>query len=146
MPKFDEESIGGELEYKFTKWLDEKFKDRVGVVPEPSRPAVNALMKKVQGNFKEMGLVDESDDDSTTPSEIADRMNKIVDDDLFEKMATKITEAVAEVCGGKPSLETLMALPYRPFMGFFGFLVGNLMNPEASKPVTSTSPRRLTSV
>jgi hypothetical protein len=145
MPKFDENSIGGELEYSFEKWLG-AGKDHKGVVPEPSRPAVNQLMNKVQSNFKELGIVDEADDGSTTPSEIADRMNKIDDTELFEKMATAITEAVAEVCGGTPSLKTLMALPYRPFMGFFGYLVGNLMNPESSAPVTNNSPRRLTSV
>jgi hypothetical protein len=146
MPKFDEGSIGGELEYKFTKWLDESYKDRVGVVPEPSRPAVNSLMKRIQNDFKEMGIVDNEDGGSTTPGEIADRMNKIDDDALFETLAIKITEAVADVCNGTPSLKTLMALPYRPFMGFFGFLVGNLMNPEASKPDSNNSPRRLTSV
>lgn len=145
MPKFDESYIGGELEYSFEKWLG-TGKDHRGVVPEPSRPAVNALMKRIQNNFKEAGLVDEKDDNSTTPSEIADRMNKIDDDEMFEKLATSITEAVAEVCGGTPSLKTLMALPYRPFMGFFGYLVGNLMSPETSAPGTNNSPRRLTSV
>jgi hypothetical protein len=141
MPKFNAESIGGELEFDFSPWGGP-----VGVVPEPSRIAVNSLMKKIQADFKELGLVDEDDDDSTTPGEIADRMNKVDDEKLFEKMAANITEAVAEVCGGTPSLKVLEALPYRPFMGFFGFLVGNLMNPEASKPGTNISPRRLTSV
>jgi hypothetical protein len=144
MPKFDIDSIGGELEYDFTKWLG-SGSDYVGVVNEPSRTAVNDLMKRIQQAFKETGIVDSADDDSTTPGEIADRMNKIDDDELFETMADKITDAVAVACGGRPALETLKALPYRPFMGFFGFLVGNLMNPEGSKPVTNNSPRRLTS-
>lgn len=146
MPKFNADSIGGELEYDFSPWLGTEFKDRRGAVNEPSRIAVNALMKNVQNNFKELGIVDEEDDSSTTPAEIADRMNKLDNNELFEQMATKITEAIADVCGGKPSLDTLMALPYRPFMGFFGFLVGNLMSPEASSPGTNNSPRRLTSV
>jgi hypothetical protein len=129
------------LEYDFRPW-----DGPAGVVPEPSRIAVNSLMKKIQSDFKELGIVDAEEDDSTTPGEIADRMNKLHDEELFEKMAANITEAVAEVCGGSPSLKVLEALPYRPFMGFFGFLVGALMNPEASKPGTNNSPRRLTSV
>jgi hypothetical protein len=141
MPKFDSSSIGGELDFDFTKWGG-----KAGTVPEPSRPAVNKLMKKIQSDFKKLGMVGEEDDESTTPGEIADRMNKIDDEELFETMANNITDAVAELCGGTPSLKELQALPYRPFMGFFGFLVGNLMNPEASKPGTNNSPRRLTSV
>lgn len=146
MPKFNAETIGGRLEYDFSDWLDKEYTDRRGVVPEPSRQAVNDLMRKIQSNFKELGLASEDDDESTTPSEIADRVNRIADDEMFEKLAEAINEAVGEVCAGTPSVTTLSALPYRPFMGFFGFLVGNLMNPEASKPGTNNSPRRLTSV
>lgn len=146
MPKFNAETIGGKLEYDFSDWLGKEFPDRRGVVPEPSRTAVNDLMRKIQTNFKELGLANEDDDESTTPAEIADRVNKIADDDMLEKISEAINAAVAELCAGTPSVDTIEALPYRPFMGFFGFLMGNLMNPEASKPGTNSSPRRLTSV
>lgn len=146
MPKFNADTIGGELEYDFSPWLSKEFSDRRGVVPEPSRAAVNDLMRKIQSNFKELGLANEDDDDSTTPAEIADRVSKIADDEMFEKIAEAINAAVGELCAGTPSVDTIEALPYRPFMGFFGFIVGNLMNPEASKPGTNNSPRRLTSV
>lgn len=141
MPKFDGGSIGGSLEYDLTEWGGGP-----GIVPEPSRPAVNKMMKAVQSSFKELGLADVTGGDSTTPNEIADTMNKIEDDEVFEKMTTRMTESVAELCGGKPSLHDLQALPYRPFMGFFGWLMGNLMDPELNKPGTDSSPRRLRSV
>src|ERR1044072_1650810 len=144
MPSFGVDTIGGTLDYDFTTWLGEGD-DHKGTVNEPSRAAGNSVMKKIQSTFKDSGVVDAAADESTTPAEVANTMNKLTDDELFEKLANDITTAIAEVCGGRPSLETLQALPYRPFMGFFGFLIGNLMNPESSKLGTNISPRRLTS-
>lgn len=140
MPKFDSSTIGGSLDFDFTGWGGSK-----GTVPEPSRPAVNKLLKKVQNSFKDLGLVDENSGDSTTPDQVRATMDKIEDEALFEKMTEAMTAAVADVCGGTPSLEELTALPYRPFMGFFGFLMGNLVDPEGLRSGTSNSPRRLTS-
>jgi len=48
-------------------------------------------MKQIQTAFKETGIVDASDDASTTPTEIADRMNKIDDDELFQTMTRSQT-------------------------------------------------------
>ena len=138
MPKFDADSIGGDIEYDFTKWNGPK-----GVVPEPPRGLVNDMMKKVSAAFKELGV---SDKDNLTPEDVADTMNEVEDDEMFQKLTDKLVEILAEVCSGSPSKEALAALPYRPFMGFFGYLIGNLTNPEGSTPGTNNSPRRLRSV
>lgn len=143
MPKFDASTIGGDIEYDFSKWGGP-----AGVVPEPPRNAVSKLMKTVSTAFKEMGLRDEdADDESLTPNDVVNTMAKAEEDDeeLFEKLTEKLTDALAEVCAGSPSRDALAALPYRPFMGFFGYLIGNLTNPEGTRPGTSNS-RRLRSV
>lgn len=141
MPKFDADSIGGDLEYDFTKWGGPK-----GVVPEPPRAAVNGMMKKISSAFKEVGLRDEdADDESLTPDQVASTMDKVEDEEMFEKLNDHLLGALADVCGGSPTREQLDALPYRPFMGFFGYLIGNLTNPEGSTPGTKSS-RRLRSV
>lgn len=141
MPKFDGASIGGDLEYDFSRWSGP-----TGVVPEPPRAAVNTLMKSISVAFKDLGLRDEDEtDDSLTPNDVEKTMNQIEDEELFEKMNEKLLDALAKVCAGSPSRENLEALPYRPFMGFFGYLIGNLTNPEGSKPGTTSSPRRLRS-
>lgn len=142
MPKFDASSIGGDLEYDLSKWGGP-----VGVVPEPPRSAVTKLMKEISIAFKESGLRDKDEDDDTlTPDEVERTMNQVEDEEMFERLTEKLIDALAKVCGGSPSREALEALPYRPFMGFFGYLVGNLTNPEGSKPGTNNSRGRLRSV
>lgn len=142
MPKFDASSIGGDLEYDFTTWGGPK-----GIVPEPPRAAVNGMLKSISSSFKEVGLRDDDESDEVlTPDEVADTMNKVEDDEMFEKLNAKLLDALTEVCGGSPSREALDKLPYRPFMGFFGYLIGNLTNPEESKPGTANSQKRLRSV
>jgi hypothetical protein len=140
MPKFDAGSIGGAIEYDFTEWGGS-----AGVVPEPSRRAVKKFMDDIQKGFKEIGLRDKDDPDTTTPDEVVDTMNNIEDDEVFQRTADMLTKAVAEICDGSPSYEDLANLHYRPFMGFFGYLIGELMNPEVSRSDTKNS-RRLRSV
>lgn len=141
MPKFNAESIGGEIEYDFTKWGGPE-----GVVPEPPRHLVNALMKNITKAFKDADLGPETGEGEVlSPEQVADTMNKIEDEEMFQNLTDKLVEHLAEVCGGSPSKKDLEALPYRPFMGFFGYLIGNLTNPEASAPDTNSS-RRLRSV
>ena len=140
MPKFDAGSIGGPIEYDFTAWGGS-----AGVVPEPSRRAVKKFMDDIQRGFKEIGLRDKDDPDTTTPDEVVDTMNNIEDDEVFQRTADMLTKAVAEVCDGSPSFDDLANLHYRPFMGFFGYLIGELMNPEVSRSDTKNS-RRLRSV
>lgn len=136
MPKFNADSIGGELEYDFSRWGGPQ-----GVVPEPPRFAVNKMLKGVNAAFKDLGLIEEDNEDTITADGVADTMNKIEDEEIFEKLQDRLLEVIAEVCAGSPSREVLEKLPYRPFQGFFGYLVGSLTNPEASTPDTKNSRR-----
>lgn len=154
MPKFDAGSVG-EIEYDFTSWgINDK-----GVVPEPSRAQVNKMMKDVQLAFKEMELGDVEDN----PRAIAAAMQAIEEDDVFSKMTERLVECMAVLCGadcseisvidndtqsevtvkewqgGKPSYQSLAALPYRVFMAFFGYIMNEVMSPEASTPGTTST-------
>jgi hypothetical protein len=141
VPTFDDSTIGGELAYDFTKWNGPK-----GTVPEPPRFAVNRLLRKVDETFKDLGLKDTDDTSELGVDDVADTMNKIDDEEKFVKLQEALLDALAELCDGNPSREVLEALPYRPFQGFFGYLIGNLTNPEVSVSGTSNSQRRLKSV
>jgi hypothetical protein len=141
MPKFDADSIGGSLDFDFSSWLDPKLGTIIGSVTEPPRSAVNKLMKSVTAAFKEMGIGNKEEGENLTPTEVANEMDKIEDEETFEKLNGMLLDALTEVCGGTPSKDVLHALPYRPFMGFFGYLIGNLTNPEASAPATNSRPR-----
>ena len=165
MPKFDGKSLGGDLQYDFTEY---GHPDIVGTVPEPSRFAAKRFFKEVQAVFKKLSLVDEDDEsDSASPDQIVAVMNKVDDEELFDQLTDGITDCLARLCGGEqvndssvvgggvggtvwiggsPTHAQLTALGYRPFMGFFGYLMQNLMNPELQAPATTNSPVRLRSV
>jgi hypothetical protein len=135
MPKFDASSIEV-IAYDFTSWgVNEQ-----GDVPEPSRDQVNKMMAIVQTAFRELGIGDEKDD-LGTPEAITRAMKSIEDDDVFEQLTAKLIVAIADVCSGHPSKEALEALPYRIFMGFFGYLMGEIMSPEVSRPGMTTSQK-----
>lgn len=142
MPKFDAGSVSA-IEYDFSGFKDDNglpIEDK-GSVPEPSRAHVNQVMKQIQAAFKEMGF-----DDVDSPEDVSSRMNRIEDEDMFEKMTEKLVGLISDLCGGSPSYESINRLPYRPFMAFFGYLMGEVMSPETSKPATNPSQNRLRSV
>jgi hypothetical protein len=170
VPKFSGSSIGGKVEYDFSEWGGP-----AGVVEEPSRIAVKRFMQGAQQVFKDLGLRDDKEDedgeDSISPNDLVETMNEIDDEEVFDKLTEGLLGEIAMLCGakrieretpsevggempttevtyegGSPSYAVLTALPYRPFMGFFGYLMENIMNPELSRPVTTQSPRKLRSV
>ena len=157
MPKFDGSSLGGDLAYDFTAYGHPEIQ---GVVPEPSRFAAKRFFKEVQQVFKSLNVAEDESADTTSPDEIVRVMNKIDDEEMFDKLTEGVTDALARLCGGelkgegedarwvggRPSHEQLTALGYRPFMGFFGYLMQNLMNPELQAPASMNSPVRLRSV
>jgi hypothetical protein len=155
VPKFDGNSLGGDLAYDFT---DYGHPDIKGVVPEPSRFAAKRFFKEVQQVMKSLDLVNEEDKDkdSASPDDIVKAMNAVDDEEMFDKLTDGVTDCLARLCGaeqkpegwvgGSPSHSQLTALGYRPFMGFFGYLMQNLMNPELQAPASMNSPVRLRSV
>ena len=153
MPRFDGDSLGGDLAYDFTAY---GHPDIVGVVPEPSRFAAKRFFKEVQQVMKSLDIAKDPEADTTSPDQIVEVMNAIDDEEMFDKMTDGITDCLARLCGGEqqgetwtggsPSHSQLTALGYRPFMGFFGYLMQNLMNPELQAPGTTRWPVRLRSV
>ena len=164
MPKFDGESLGGDLAYDFTAY---GHPDIVGIVPEPSRFTAKRFFKEVQRVMKDLDLLkdEDKDKDTASPDQIVAVMNEVDDEEMFDKLTDGITDCLARLCageevpdssapdegktvwiGGSPSHAQLTALGYRPFMGFFGYLMQNLMNPELQAPASKASPVRLRSV
>ena len=153
MPRFDGDSLGGDLAYDFTAY---GHPDIVGTVPEPSRFAAKRFFKEVQQVFKSLDIAKDKEADTTSPDQIVEVMNAVDDEELFDKLTEGITDCLAKLCGaeyqndtwmgGSPTHKQLTALGYRPFMGFFGYLMQNLMNPELQAPGTKNSPVRLRSV
>jgi hypothetical protein len=165
MAKFSRESIA-KVEYDFSEFEDEDGKPILdeGFVKSPSRKLVNSTMKKITKAFEDLGIENVGEN----PQAITAAVNSVDDEDTdtFEKMTNSILFAMAELCGntpvkktededgnpineqdqeiisfkndGKPSYDSLSRLDYVAFMGFFGYVMGEMMNPEVS--TTGTKP------
>lgn len=143
MPKFDASSIE-DCEYDFTgiRGVDGEFIQDKGVVPEPSRQLVKATMKTVAAAYRDVS----GEEIEETPDAIAEAMEKLDTDEAFERMADGTLVALIDFCQGHPSKESLEALPWPRFMAFFGYIMENMLSPEASKPVGKQQVRSLRSV
>lgn len=148
MPKFDASTIG-DVEYDFTVWkgcrgshYEGRPIDDKGIVPEPSRDLVSRTMKAITAAFKENDInnVDEN------PDSVVKVMEKLEDDAMFMKLSDELLDAIAELCDGAPTRDSLESLGWRRFMAFFGYVMRELMSPEVEKPSTNESSVRLRSV
>lgn len=167
MAKFSRESID-KVEYDFSEFEDEDGKPILdeGVVKEPSRKLVNATMKKITAAFDDLGIQGVSENPTAIASAMNSVGED--DQDTFERMTDSILYSMAELCGntpireerpeglegpegrsedmpiksfkndGKPSFDSLSRLDYVAFMGFFGYVMGQMMNPEVSTTGTKS--------
>lgn len=144
MPKFDASSLS-DVEYDFTGWksvIDRQTINDKGVIPEPSSDLVGRTMKRITEAYKSTGMGDVDEN----PEAVAEAMQKIDDEETFQKMANELLGAIAELCDGAPKKESLEALGWRRFMAFLGYVMKELMSPELSSADTGNTPARLRSV
>jgi hypothetical protein len=144
LPKFDASSIE-ECEYDFTGirsvHTGEFIQDK-GVVPEPSRQLVSDTMKLISASIKDVT----GKEVDPTPGAVTELLETIEDDDVFERMSEGMFTALVDFCRGHPTRESLDALPWNRFMAFFGYLMENMLSPEASTPAVKQPLRTLKSV
>ncbi|MGE5612678.1 MAG: hypothetical protein ACM3UO_00185 [Bacillota bacterium] len=128
---FDAAAIFEELDYDFTKFSNAP--DAKGIVPEPTRDQINAfreVMAEVYPTKK-----NDKNEDVLDVDAIAAR-TKEADAALEES----ILIGLAALCSEQPSLDTLIALPWRIQNAFFGWVFGTFFGQTAaSTPVTNTS-------
>jgi len=147
MPKFDASSVA-DVEYDLTgiRGTDGDYIQDKGVVPEPSRELVKATMRKISAAYNENVAKDDSEEIGETPDEVAEAFSNLDSDEAFDKMADALLEAITEFCQGHPSPESIERLPWPRFMAFFGYIMENMLSPEASSVGTKATPKRLRSV
>jgi hypothetical protein len=148
MPKFDASSVS-DIEYDFTGWngirgsaYEGRPIDDKGSVPEPSRQMVSQTMTRVANAFKALDM----DEVEETPEGIAQAMEKVSDEETFDRLGDELMATVSELCDGHPRRESLEALGWRKFMAFFGYVMGEMMSPEVEGIASRTTPKRLRSV
>jgi hypothetical protein len=137
-----------DLDWDFTK-----FGQGSGTTPEPSarqlrvyRKEFQSLMTAARGSLAnevearikavERGEVP---DVISLDQALADMGQFSGDEPVVEAMEDTLCEMVAKVCSNTPSKEQLLGLPMRIRLAFFGWLNGQLLDPNFVPTVTSRS-------
>src|SRR4029453_4133297 len=114
---------------------------------EPSRHLVSETMRRISAAYNELDPnAEEQLEDDPSPGAVKEAMEKLSNEDAFEKMADALVVIGGDFCKGPPRLESVEALSWNRFMAFFGYIMENMLSPEASKPGTNDTPKRLRSV
>jgi hypothetical protein len=102
-----------------------------GTIPDPSDEMLQTYHKKIREVMRDSGI-----EDLPTESEIRanpGRLDAMMDRlESYDQIDThhKILEIIAELCSNTPSVEDMMALPYRKRIRFVRFVQRELTNPE----------------
>lgn len=134
MPKFDAGASVETLEWDFTTIPDWPKNGTLakahGTIREPSDAMIGAFldgMKQLYTDAKAFGIDLPEDAD---PMEITAAIDAVTGDDFVKLMATLVS-LYADLCGGSPTTEMIGALPLRARIKFFGWLVEEVVRPEA---------------
>jgi hypothetical protein len=130
MPGFVAADIAEPLEYDFTKYFD-----KAGVIREPTDKQIvtfqKAFRKEMLQAARELGAVrnlpDVADMD---PDEFLAALEKTSLDDS-EATIKRQAKLYADLCSSDPTAADLLKLPLRVRLGFYRWLQGEIMNPEA---------------
>lgn len=127
MPMFDAGDAVEALDWDFTK-AGVKAK---GTIPEPSDVAIGAFLDGLKTLYSETRkLVQAGEQADATPGEMLDALAAVTGDMFVEQMKG-IATLYAALCSGKPSEPELLALPLRVRAKFYGWVMSEVVNPEA---------------
>jgi hypothetical protein len=155
MAGFDAGSIVEPMNWDFSK-----FGGGSGTVPEPSDAEVERFLKKYQVlvtqtlRTAELNAAQQLDDAISkaagtdesrllTLQESISVMSQIDSGELASSSdaVDALVDLFASICKGSPSKEQLMSLPHRIRAAFYGWLMGQLTNPDFSAAAdTKSSP------
>ena len=127
MPSFDAGAVVEALDYDFTK-AGVKAK---GVVPEPTDAAIGRFLDGLKGIYAEAQKTLTADlPEGASPDEMLAALNQL-SGDSFVKFMADTAGLFGELCSSKPDKDTLLALPLRVRVAFYGWIQGEVISPEA---------------
>lgn len=141
MPSFDAGAVVEALDWDFTK-AGVKAK---GAVPEPTDAAIGRFLDGLKKLYAEAqkSLTAELPADAS-PDQMLDALNQL-SGDSFVKFMADTAGLFAELCSNKPDKETLLALPLRVRVAFYGWIQGEVISPEAGTGAGSAVVTKLPS-
>lgn len=109
-----------------------------GMIPDPSDEMIEQYLRGMRDAAKEFSAAENTEDLS------AEQLQELLEDDQNMRLAEAqqvIAGLTAELCGGSPTKEQLLALPFRVRQAFLSWLQGKLVNPESN--AAGSTPSRV---
>jgi hypothetical protein len=103
-----------------------------GTIPEPSDVTIGDFLdglKKLYNDTRAMVEAGEAATDAT-PGEMLEALNSVTGA-MFVDQMSRIADLYAELCSNKPGKDQLLALPLRVRAKFYGWVMSEVVNPEA---------------
>src|SRR5215467_8722068 len=118
MPSFDAGAVVESLDWDFTK-AGVKAK---GVVPEPTDAAIGRFLDGLKKLYEEAQKTLTADvPDNATAEQMLDALNQLTGD-AFVKFMADTAGLFGELCSNKPDKDTLLQLPLRVRVAFYGWI------------------------
>jgi len=130
MPSFDAGSVVEGLEWNFTTLPGYPDRKAKGTVPEPSDATIGRFLDGLKKLYEEAQQLGAAGDVDGSPEQMLEALSSVTGDAFVDFMA-KTAELFSDLCGNKPTKEQLLALPLRVRAQFYGWLQGEVVNPEA---------------
>ena len=144
MPTFDAGAVAEDLGYDFTA-AGLRGTKAAGTVPEPSDRLIGDFLDGIKGLYaraREAGLAELPE--GATPDEMLSAVTQDTGDKFVAFMAD-IAVLFAALCQNRPDTETLLKLPLRVRIAFYGWLQAEVISPEAGPGAGIAAVRALPS-
>jgi hypothetical protein len=115
-----------------------------GVVKEPNDAQITQYLRDLKAIAAEIKAKVPDAPDGNDPADLMSSLDAL-DPEGISELTGKMAGIVAALCSGDPSKETILALPPRRRVMFFGWLQQEVMSPEAAPGGGSAQVRTLRS-
>ena len=131
MPAFDAAGLADSLEWDFGPFGVKKK----GVIPEPSDRQIGDFLDGLKSLFEaSRDLLPEQLAGDATPEAMLEAMSQVTGD-KFVTMMADIAGLFAQLCSSKPDKDTLLEIPLRYRVTFYGWVQGEVFTPEGGTGV-----------
>ena len=143
MPTFDAGTLAEALDWDFTKAGVKAH----GTVPEPSDRMIGDFLDGLKTLYEKAradGLTGEGIAGADRPADMLDALTAVTGDKFVTFMAD-VAGLFAALCSDKPDQVTLLKLPLRVRTGFYAWIQGEVVSPEAGPGAGTAVVRALPS-
>jgi len=127
VPGFNAATVVEPLDWTFEPYVP----GAKGVIKEPGDKQITAYLKGLKQLTADVQAKVPTVEADADPVDLMTAIDDL-DPEIVAEMTEKMAAICADLCSGDPSKETILALPPRRRIMFYGWLQAEVMNPEAA--------------